>query len=76
MQEHPTAARCHVRDNLEHLRYSLVDRHCAAASTLLDLAGIGQPDTFFRLQGECRQLRADIEVSKDQIAAHRSQHGC
>ena len=67
---------CTIRALLERDYYEAVDRHSAAASLTVDLAGTGKSSAFWKAQSACRGLVTDIKRSRAELAAHRALHGC
>ena len=67
---------CIIRVELEREHRQMVDRLSVNTPTLIDLAGNGKSDAFWNLKHRCEALRLDIQSLMDQIATHRSEHGC
>jgi hypothetical protein len=67
---------CQVREELQSKVITASERLFAASSNLVEVAGTGQPTRFISILRECRAVRTHIYSLREQIAAHRIQHGC
>ena len=68
--------RCPIRDRLEANLYSEIEVLAQHSSTLVDIAGTGQPDLFIQTTRHCQEQRLLIHELEKQIASHRPEHGC
>jgi hypothetical protein len=66
---------CATRRELEEQTWVLVSKHLAATEAVNKLAGHKDP-TFGNALHSCQSLRQEAEHSRDELAEHRSRHGC
>ncbi len=66
---------CQTRRTLESRCWDLVERLFLETTRLVRTAG-GDHDKFARTKRDCVDTRTEVETARDQLAAHRTEHGC
>ena len=66
---------CRTRSELEHQMRDLVAKQCNLITRLLSLAG-GGPQESISTEVDCASTHEEIRATRQQLHAHRAEHGC